>query len=122
MHNDTLIIKNDQLAVFSTDYRFYIIPLIFHALDTISAMEIQCLLNMLRSPVLSCLNILPTSSQVKPCLVDVCYEAGVGRFTGVWHTSFHPIGFVRNTRSRELYVLVFRLKSECGGRDWRGSQ
>jgi hypothetical protein len=55
------------------------------------------------------------SSQVKPCLVDVCYEAGVGRFTGVWHNSFHPIGFVRNTRSRELYVLVFRLKSECGG-------
>lgn len=54
-----MIIKNDQLAVFSTDYGFHIIPLIFHALDTISAMEIQCLLNTLRSPVLSCLNILP---------------------------------------------------------------
>jgi len=62
------------------------------------------------------------SSQVKPCLVDVRYEAGVGRFTGVWYTSFHPIGFIRNTGSLKLYVLVFRLKSECGGGDWRGGQ
>lgn len=46
-----MIIKNDQLPVFSIAYGFYIIPLIFHALDTISAMEIQCLLNILRSPV-----------------------------------------------------------------------
>jgi len=51
MDHDTMIIKNDQLAVFSTDYGFHIIPLIFDALYTISAMEIQCLLNMLRSPV-----------------------------------------------------------------------
>jgi len=46
-----MIIKNDQLAVFSTYYGFHIIPLILHALDTISDMEIQCLLNMLPSPL-----------------------------------------------------------------------
>jgi hypothetical protein len=28
------------------DYGFHIIPLIFHALDTTSTVEIQCLLNM----------------------------------------------------------------------------
>ena len=38
-----MIIKTDQLVVFSTDYGFHTIPLIFHALDTISAMEIQYL-------------------------------------------------------------------------------
>jgi hypothetical protein len=42
-----MIIKNDQLRVFSRDYGYHIIPLIFHALDIISATEIQCLLNML---------------------------------------------------------------------------